>query len=69
MLLEGFILPVRLFPNFNLYLQSQLYTILDMCRAFERVFKEHLDGGYAYCIYSLSNINNLNTQYKNSIEN
>ncbi|KMZ66239.1 Dynamin [Zostera marina] len=24
---------------------SQLYTILDMCRAFERVFKEHLDGG------------------------
>lgn len=26
-------------------LQAQLYTILDMCRAFDRVFKEHLDGG------------------------
>lgn len=25
--------------------QAQLYTILEMCRAFERVFKEHLDGG------------------------
>ncbi|PWZ56215.1 hypothetical protein Zm00014a_026704 [Zea mays] len=24
---------------------AQLYTILDMCRAFDRVFKEHLDGG------------------------
>ncbi|KAI9169614.1 hypothetical protein LWI28_014879 [Acer negundo] len=24
---------------------AQLYTILEMCRAFERVFKEHLDGG------------------------
>lgn len=24
---------------------SQLYTILEMCRAFDRVFKEHLDGG------------------------
>ncbi|XP_058078756.1 phragmoplastin DRP1C isoform X1 [Magnolia sinica] len=26
---------------------AQLYTILDMCRAFDRVFKEHLDGGRA----------------------
>ncbi|PWZ21769.1 Dynamin-related protein 1C [Zea mays] len=24
---------------------AQLYTILDMCHAFDRVFKEHLDGG------------------------
>ncbi|XP_020100447.1 dynamin-related protein 1C [Ananas comosus] len=24
---------------------AQLYTILDMCRAFDRIFKEHLDGG------------------------
>ncbi|KAL1333386.1 hypothetical protein HN51_062212 [Arachis hypogaea] len=24
---------------------AQLYTILELCRAFERVFKEHLDGG------------------------
>ncbi|KAL2894996.1 Dynamin-related protein 1C [Bienertia sinuspersici] len=24
---------------------AQLYTILDMCRAFDKVFKEHLDGG------------------------
>ncbi|XP_020257191.1 dynamin-related protein 1C [Asparagus officinalis] len=24
---------------------AQLYTILDMCRAFDRVFREHLDGG------------------------
>ncbi|XVF33998.1 hypothetical protein REPUB_Repub18cG0019200 [Reevesia pubescens] len=23
----------------------QLYTILELCRAFERIFKEHLDGG------------------------
>ncbi|KAK1352731.1 Dynamin-related protein 1C [Heracleum sosnowskyi] len=26
---------------------AQLYTILDMCRAFDRVFREHLDGGRA----------------------
>jgi hypothetical protein len=25
--------------------QAQLYTILELCRAFDRVFKEHLDGG------------------------
>ncbi|KAG1334869.1 Dynamin-related protein 1C [Cocos nucifera] len=25
---------------------AQLYTILEMCRAFDRVFKEHLDGGF-----------------------
>ncbi|XP_078170665.1 phragmoplastin DRP1C-like [Carex rostrata] len=24
---------------------AQLYTILDMCRAFDRIFKEHLEGG------------------------
>ncbi|KAL1352861.1 hypothetical protein AAHE18_06G198500 [Arachis hypogaea] len=24
---------------------AQLYTILELCRAFERIFKEHLDGG------------------------
>ncbi|MED6124854.1 Phragmoplastin drp1e [Stylosanthes scabra] len=24
---------------------AQLYTVLELCRAFERVFKEHLDGG------------------------
>ncbi|KAE9622103.1 hypothetical protein Lal_00033108 [Lupinus albus] len=26
---------------------AQLYTILELCRAFERIFKEHLDGGRA----------------------
>ncbi|GAB4828707.1 Phragmoplastin drp1c [Ancistrocladus abbreviatus] len=26
---------------------AQLYTILDMCRAFDKVFREHLDGGRA----------------------
>ncbi|KAE9617940.1 hypothetical protein Lal_00037912 [Lupinus albus] len=26
---------------------AQLYTILGLCRAFERIFKEHLDGGRA----------------------
>ncbi|KAK6146723.1 hypothetical protein DH2020_020592 [Rehmannia glutinosa] len=26
--------------------QAQLYTILEMCRAFDRIFKEHLDGGH-----------------------
>ncbi|MBA0698474.1 hypothetical protein Goari_000185, partial [Gossypium aridum] len=24
---------------------AQLYTVLEVCRAFERIFKEHLDGG------------------------
>ncbi|KAL5720195.1 dynamin GTPase [Ranunculus cassubicifolius] len=24
---------------------AQLYTILELCRAFDRIFKEHLDGG------------------------
>ncbi|KAG5531034.1 hypothetical protein RHGRI_025851 [Rhododendron griersonianum] len=28
-----------------LYVQAQLYTILEMCRAFDKIFKEHLDGG------------------------
>ena len=27
------------------FYQAQLYTILELCRAFDRVFKEHLDGG------------------------
>jgi hypothetical protein len=27
------------------FIQAQLYTILELCRAFDRVFKEHLDGG------------------------
>ncbi|KAK8531732.1 hypothetical protein V6N12_053195 [Hibiscus sabdariffa] len=26
---------------------AQLYTVLEVCRAFERIFKEHLDGGRA----------------------
>ncbi|TQD94857.1 hypothetical protein C1H46_019557 [Malus baccata] len=26
---------------------AQLYTILELCRAFDRIFKEHLDGGRA----------------------
>jgi len=26
-------------------LQAQLYIILEMCRAFDKIFKEHLDGG------------------------
>ncbi|KAH7668661.1 Dynamin protein [Dioscorea alata] len=26
---------------------AQLYTILELCRAFERIFREHLDGGRA----------------------
>lgn len=25
--------------------QAQLYTILELCRAFDKIFKEHLDGG------------------------
>ncbi|KDO43301.1 hypothetical protein CISIN_1g017631mg [Citrus sinensis] len=25
---------------------AQLYTILELCRSFDRIFKEHLDGGY-----------------------
>lgn len=33
-------------------MQAQLYTILQMCRAFDRIFKEHLDGGYVnYWLY------------------
>ncbi|KAK6121601.1 hypothetical protein DH2020_044660 [Rehmannia glutinosa] len=27
---------------------AQLYTILELCRAFDKIFKEHLDGGYDY---------------------
>nr|XP_004516265.2 dynamin-related protein 1E-like [Cicer arietinum] len=30
---------------------AQLYTILELCRAFERIFKEHLDGGRGDRIY------------------
>ncbi|MQL92179.1 hypothetical protein Taro_024803, partial [Colocasia esculenta] len=31
---------------------AQLYTILEMCRAFDRVFKEHLDGGGRASLYN-----------------
>ncbi|GKG03478.1 dynamin-related protein 1E-like protein, partial [Tanacetum coccineum] len=24
---------------------AQLYTILELCRAFDKIYKEHLDGG------------------------
>ena len=27
------------------FFQAQLYSILEVCRAFDRIFKEHLDGG------------------------
>ncbi|GLT44758.1 hypothetical protein SLA2020_186360 [Shorea laevis] len=33
---------------------AQLYTILELCRAFDRVFKEHLDGGYCCKLYLFS---------------
>jgi hypothetical protein len=29
----------------SLFLQAQLYLILELCRAFDKIFKEHLDGG------------------------
>lgn len=35
--------------------QAQLYTILELCRAFDRIFKEHLDGGYVSHIASSLN--------------
>lgn len=40
-------LKVLLFQSKMSYLdsQAQLYMILEMCRAFDRIFKEHLDGG------------------------
>jgi hypothetical protein len=25
--------------------QAQIYLILELCRAFDKIFKEHLDGG------------------------
>lgn len=31
----------------KIFFQAQLYTILELCRAFFKIFKEHLDGGYA----------------------
>lgn len=36
---------VTWFLHFPPLLQAQLYTILELCRAFDRVFKEHLEGG------------------------
>eukprot|EP00257_Ricinus_communis_P021189 XP_015580615.1 dynamin-related protein 1C isoform X1 [Ricinus communis] len=33
---------------------AQLYTVLELCRAFDRVFKEHLDGGYCIRPFFLS---------------
>jgi hypothetical protein len=29
----------------SILLQAQLYLILELCRAFDKIFKEHLDGG------------------------
>ncbi|KAL2511529.1 Dynamin-related protein 1E [Abeliophyllum distichum] len=34
----------NLIRNRNVF-QAQLYTILELCRAFDRIFKQHLDGG------------------------
>lgn len=34
--------------NFTAPFQAQLYTILELCRAFDKIFKEHLDGGYVH---------------------
>lgn len=39
------VVPAVLIPSCCLYMQAQLYTILELCRAFDRIFKEHLDGG------------------------
>lgn len=33
----------------TLFTQAQLYTILELCRAFDKIFKEHLEGGYVSC--------------------
>lgn len=44
---HGCILSYQFLDNISHKFQAQLYTILDLCRAFDRVFKEHLDGGLA----------------------
>lgn len=46
--------------------QAQLYTILELCRAFDQIFKEHLDGGWGNpsLFYIVENISsNSNAQY------
>lgn len=40
-----FIIAVLILDIAHIFLQAQLYTLLELCRAFDRIFKEHLDGG------------------------
>ncbi|XP_022737243.1 dynamin-related protein 1E-like isoform X1 [Durio zibethinus] len=40
---------------------AQLYTILELCRAFDRIFKEHLEGGYILAPFLLTSISEENT--------
>jgi hypothetical protein len=35
---------IYIYIFYNVY-QAQLYTILELCRIFDQIFKEHLDGG------------------------
>lgn len=45
----GFYFGLNLLSEIVMFLsimyQAQLYTILELCRAFDQIFKEHLDGG------------------------
>lgn len=31
-------------------LQGKLYTIMEICRLFDQIYKEHLDGVYVLCV-------------------
>lgn len=34
----------------SLQMQGKLYMIMEICRTFDQIFKEHLDGVYVYVI-------------------
>ncbi|KAK7245487.1 hypothetical protein RIF29_40333 [Crotalaria pallida] len=54
MLLQGVRFAFRIHQVKNLaFGQAQLYSILELCRDFDRVFKEHLDGGRSVSIEKL----------------
>ncbi|KAK7283982.1 hypothetical protein RIF29_13732 [Crotalaria pallida] len=54
MLLQGVRFAFRIHHVKNLaFGQAQLYSILELCRDFDRVFKEHLDGGRSVSIEKL----------------
>lgn len=45
-------------------MQGKLYMIMEICRAFDHIFKEHLDGVYVLYLYIYFVVNMVNDLLK-----